>query len=138
MHAAHEELGELERRWIQGEIEGDAGALAAIVTDDFALIGPAGFVLSREQWLARYRSGDLRTHSLRFEDTMTRIYAAAAVIVGRHVQQAEYRGQVASGEYCATHIAIRDETQWQLAGLHLSPIVDPPALAAPTSDEDAR
>lgn len=72
--------------------------------------------------LERYRSGDLRTHSLRLEDSTTRVYGTAAVTVGRHVQQAEYRGQAVNGEFRATHIAIRDGSRWRLAGLHLSPI----------------
>jgi ketosteroid isomerase-like protein len=139
MATTTDELRDLERRWTAGETEADVGALDALATDDFMLVGPAGFVLDKQQWLERYRQRDLVTHSLRFEDTMTRIWGDAAVTIGRHVQQAEYRGQPVNGEFRATHIAIHDGSQWRLAGMHLSPIGGPPPFAARTTgDENAR
>ena len=129
MPTTHDELSELERRWTEGEIEADVAALDAITTDDFALVGPAGFVLDKQQWLERYRQGDVLTRSLSMEETTTRIYGDAAVTIGRHIRQAEYRGHPANGEFRATHIAIHDGSQWRLAGLHLSPIGGPPPFA---------
>jgi ketosteroid isomerase-like protein len=131
-----EELQELEQRWIKGEIEADAVALEALAVDDFMLVGPAGFVLDKQQWLDRYRQGDLVTRSLSFEDTTTRVYGNAAVTIGRHVQEAEYRGHPADGEFRATHIAVRDSSQWRLAGLHLSPIGGPPPFAVRNADKE--
>jgi hypothetical protein len=136
MPTTHDELRELERRWTQAEIEADVAALDALATDDFTLVGPAGFVLDKQQWLERYRQRDLVTHSLRLEDTMTRIWGSAAVTIGRHIQQAEYRGHGANGEFRATHIAIHDGSQWRLAGQHLSPIGGPPPFAGRTADEE--
>jgi ketosteroid isomerase-like protein len=129
MQTTHDELRELERRWREAEIQADVAALDALAADDFTLVGPAGFVLDKRQWLERYRQGDLVTRSLRLEDTMTRIWGNAAVSIGRHIQEAEYRGHPANGEFRATHIAIHDGSQWRLAGLHLSPIGGPPPFA---------
>jgi ketosteroid isomerase-like protein len=129
MQTTHDELRELERRWTEAEIQADVAALDALAADDFTLVGPAGFVLDKRQWLERYRQGDLVTRSLRLEDTMTRIWGNAAVSIGRHIQEAEYRGHPANGEFRATHIAIHDGSQWRLAGLHLSPIGGPPPFA---------
>jgi hypothetical protein len=136
MPTTHDELDVLERRLIEAEISSDAATLDQLATDDFTLVGPAGFVLDKHQWLERYRRRDLVTHSLRFEDAITRIYATAAVTVGRHIQRAEYQEHPANGEFRATHIAIHDGTQWRLAGLHLSPIGGPPPFAGPTPTED--
>jgi hypothetical protein len=36
---------------MEAEIEADAAALDALATDDFTLIGPAGFVLGKQHWL---------------------------------------------------------------------------------------
>jgi hypothetical protein len=136
MPTTHDELRVLERRLIEAEISSDAATLDQLATDDFTLVGPAGFVLDKQQWLDRYRQGDLVTHSLRFEDTITRIYTTAAVTVGRHIQRAEYREHPANAEFRATQIAIHDGTQWRLAGLHLSPIGGPPPFARSTPTED--
>lgn len=130
-----ENLRELERRWAQAEINADVPTLDAIATEDFILVGPAGFVLGKDQWLERYRQGDLLTRSLSFDDTTTRVWGDAAVTIGRHVQQAEYRGHPADGEFRATHIAVRDSSRWLLAGVHLSPIGGPGPFAARTADE---
>jgi hypothetical protein len=55
------EIRELGRRWVDAELRGDADALAALSVADFTLVGPLGFVLTREQWLDRYRSGAVRS-----------------------------------------------------------------------------
>jgi ketosteroid isomerase-like protein len=134
-----EELRELEQRWASAEIEADTSALDALAVDDFMLVGPVGFVLNKQQWLDRYRQRDLLTRSLSFEDTTTRAYGDAAVTIGRHIQEAEYRGHPANGEFRATHITVRDGSEWRLAGIHLSPIGGPPPFAGRAAQsEDKR
>lgn len=134
-----DDLHELDQLWAKAEIEADVSALDALTVDDFMLVGPAGFVLSKEQWLDRYRSGALLTASLSFEDATTRVYGDAAVTIGRHVQEAAYRGHPANGEFRATHIAVCEDSRWRLAGLHLSPLGGPPPFAGRIAGkEDAR
>ncbi len=135
---AREAIRALERRWADAEMRGDAAALDALSTDDFSLVGPAGFVLDKRQWLDRYRLGDLVTASLRFEDAQTRLYGDTAVTIGRHVQQAEYQGHPASGQFRASHIAVRDGHGWRLAGVLLSPIGGPPAPPQDRRGQPAR
>ena len=132
MAHTHDGLRELERHWTEAELKADVATLDELTTDDFTLVGPAGFVLDKQQWLERYRRHDLVTASLDFQETLTRVYANAAVTIRRHIQQAEYQGHPANGAFRATHIAVRDGTRWRLAGLQLSPIAGAPPLAAPT------
>lgn len=138
MPTPDDEIRELERRWAKGELDADAAALDALATDDFMLVGPLGFVLDKQQWLDRYRRGDLVNHSLSFEDTTMRVYGSAAVTIGRHIQEAEHQGHAANGEFRATHIAVHDGSRWRLAGLHLSPIGGPPPFARPNAAEEDR
>jgi ketosteroid isomerase-like protein len=123
---------QLERTWSQAEMRADTGTLEAISTSDFVLVGPLGFVLDKRQWLERYRSGDLVTDSLSLEDSAIRVYPDAAVTIARHIQRASYKGRPADGEFRTTHIAVRDDSRWLLAGIHLSPIGGPPPFARPT------
>ena len=130
------QLAELDRTVTRAEVEGDVDTLDALATDDFTLVGPVGFVLDKQQWLERYRGGGLRTTALTFEDAVTRVHGDCAIRIGRHVQEAEFQGRPANGEFRATHIAVRDGERWRLAGVHLSPVGGPPPFAP--SKEDAR
>ena len=128
-HQIQDELQELDRRWTDAETGADVAALDALAAEDFVLVGPLGFVLDKQQWLQRYRGHELVTGQLSFEDRATRVYGNVAVTTGRYVQQAEYQGNPVNGEFRATQIAVRDGSDWRLAGLHLSAIGGPPPFA---------
>jgi ketosteroid isomerase-like protein len=117
-----EQIRELGRRWADAERRGDVPALEALTTTDFTLVGPRGFVLDKQQWLDRYRTGALVTRSLTWDEVEVRDYGSAAVAVGRHTQQAAYQGHPSDGSFRATHIYVLQGGHWLLAGLQLSPI----------------
>ena len=129
------QLAELDRDVTRAEVDGDVATLDALSTHDFMLVGPVGFVLDKRQWLDRYRGGGLRTIALAFEDAVTRVHGDCAIRIGRHVQEAEFQGRPVNGEFRATHIAVRGEDRWRLAGVHLSPIGGPPPFARPTKSD---
>lgn len=120
------ELEDFGRRWGKAEIEGDVTVLDALATKDFMLVGPLGFVLDKAQWLDRYSSGDFVTSALDWRDTQVRVFGDCAIVVGVHDQEAAYRGQPNNGQFRATHILVREDGAWRLAGMHLSPIAPPP------------
>ncbi|UYM03844.1 nuclear transport factor 2 family protein [Solicola gregarius] len=123
------DIGDIEdfgQRWAAAEQAADVDTLAGMVVDDFLLVGPLGFILDRTQWLDRYRNGDLVTSSLNWVDTTARVYADTAVVVGVHDQEAAYHGQANNGRFRSTHVLVRDAGRWQLASMHLSPIMAPP------------
>jgi ketosteroid isomerase-like protein len=121
---------ELGGRWAEAEQRGDVEALDALSTEDFTLVGPLGFVLNKQQWLDRYRTGTLTTHSLVWDEIEVRAYGDAAVAIGCHSQRAEYQGNSADGRFRGTHVAIQRGDDWLLAGVHLSPLGGPPPFAA--------
>lgn len=126
-----EQARELGRRWADAEMRGDVAAFDALSTADFTVVGPRGFVLNKQQWLDRYRTGSLLTRSLAWEDVEVRDYGTAAVSVGRHTQEAAYEGHPSDGSFRATHIAVLQERGWLLAGMHLSPMAGPPPSSQP-------
>ncbi|WP_326835764.1 nuclear transport factor 2 family protein [Amycolatopsis rhabdoformis] len=124
-----EEITDLGDRWVAAETAGDTETLAALATDDFELVGPLGFVLDRSQWLDRYRSGGLVTHELAWRDVAVREHGDSAIAVGVHDQRASHRGNPVDGQFRSTHVLVRRDGRWQLAGMHLSPLGAPPAFA---------
>jgi ketosteroid isomerase-like protein len=120
------DLQEFGKRWAEAEVAQDLAALDDMAHEDFILIGPLGFMLNKDQWLDRYRSGDLVTSILDWRDTQARVFGDCAVVVGVHDQEAAYHGQPNNGQFRATHVVVRESGTWRLVGMHLSPIAPPP------------
>jgi ketosteroid isomerase-like protein len=125
----HEQILALGRRWADAERQGDIVALDALLADDFVAVGPRGFVLNRQQWLDRYRSGNLKNEVFSWQDIAVRDYGEVAIAVGVQAQQASFQGHDASGRFRLTQIAVRQAQRWLIASLHLSG----PIPAAPPS-----
>jgi hypothetical protein len=121
-----EQIRRLGQRWARAEQRGDIGVLDALAAPEFRLVGPAGFILDKAQWLERYRAGALLTKSLVWDEVEVRDFGPVAVAIGVHTQQAEYQGRRVDGRFRGTQIFLRDGENWRLAGLHLSPIAPPP------------
>ena len=84
-----------------------------------------GFILDRRQWLDRYDSGRFVTTELNWHDVEIRAYDNAAVAVGTQTQRAAYEGTPNDGSFRATHVLVRRDGEWAIAGIHLS-LTDPP------------
>jgi ketosteroid isomerase-like protein len=124
-----EEIRHLTQAWAAAEARGDTAFLASTLADDFMGIGPLGFMLTRHEWLARHQSGDLKYRSLDMDEVMVRVYDEAAIVIGRQVQDAAYRGNSVRAQLRASLVFVHEGGQWRLAHLQLSSIGEPPAFA---------
>ena len=116
-----QDIHEVGATWVAGELEGNTEVLDALVMDDFRLVGPFGFVLDKQQWLDRYRSGDFTTRVLSWHDVETRHYGDTVVTIGMQTQEAAYKGTPSNGDFRITHVFVRDARRWKIAGMQLSP-----------------
>jgi ketosteroid isomerase-like protein len=113
--------------WVAAELNGDADALARITADDFVGIGPRAFTLTKEQWVERFGSGDLRHEAFALNESSVRRYGDAAMVVGRQVQRAQFKGSDVSGEFRVTLVLVRQAGVWQLVNWQASgPIMEAP------------
>ena len=120
------DLKQLGQEWAGAELRGDVSALDSMLTDDFAAVGPRGFLLSKQQWLDRYRSGDLKHESFILDGVDVRRYGDAAVVTSRETTQSTYQGRDAGGNVRMTQVFVKQDGRWLLATVHLSPIAGPP------------
>ena len=123
-HAA-QEVVRLAEAWATAELHGDTAFLENTLADDFVGIGPLGFLLTRQEWLSRHQSGDLKYESFSLDEVMVRVYNDAAILIGRQAQNAAYRGNSIPGQFRITLVFVQ-QGQWRLANLQLSPIGQPP------------
>ena len=130
MNDQTEELKQVAEEWASAELRGDTASLGEILADDFVGVGPRGFMLTKEQWLARHETGNLRYDSFGLDEVGVRLYGDAAVMVCRQSAEGVYEDE--NGRYDiheqfrATLVFVRQQGRWLLAGLHLSPILGRP------------
>lgn len=115
-------VDELTQRLTRAERANDPATLEPLLATDFASVGPAGFVLDREGWLGRFRTGDLVNDAFDWEIAGVRSYPGCAVVVGLQRQRARFRGRPNPGEFRGTLVAVPEDGGWGLAALQLSPI----------------
>lgn len=124
-----QEVAQLANTWATAELQGDTAFLEQRLADDFIGVGPLGFLLTRQEWLARHQSGDMKYTAHTLEEIKVRAYNEAAIVIGRLTQQATYQGNPINVQMRATLVFVRQNGQWQLAGLHFCNIGQPPAFA---------
>src|SRR6476619_2457159 len=109
---------DLVQRWAVAEQMNDAALLDGLLAPDFAGVGPLGFVLAREQWLARFANG-LENRSFAVEDPRVRDFGDAAVVIGVLAQETSWQGNDNSGRFRVTLVAVRPAGTWLLAHVHI-------------------
>jgi hypothetical protein len=112
-------------RWIDAEARGDTTVLDALLDADFRGDGPRGFVLTKQEWLDRYRHDDLVNRAFGWESTSVRAHADTVYVRGVQTQSAWYRGDDCSGRFQATLVAVRRDSRWSIVNLQLSELAEP-------------
>lgn len=127
--------------WAAAERDGDVSTLDRILTDDFAGIGPLGFVLTKPAWLARFQSGLTYDH-FQLEEIQLRNYGQAAVVTARQIGNGTLGGERLPFETLrSTLTLIHQRDGWQLAAVHMSFVAGTrgapplPATARPAAGE---
>jgi ketosteroid isomerase-like protein len=118
------------QKWAAAESTGDAGALADLVTDDFRVVGPVGFILERQQYLGRYQGG-FSPESVAWDDVTVRDYGGAAVTIATVTQKASFQGQRADGQFRVAHVFVKPGDRWLIANVQYSMIGGPSPFARP-------
>ncbi len=117
---------EVGERWARAERAGDVDTLDRLADDGFRLVGPFGFVLDKQQWLDRYRTGAFHTRSLAWDDVSVADHGDLAITIGKQTQEATYQGHPSDGAFRVSHVWARRRDGWLLLGMHLSQ-ADPPS-----------
>jgi ketosteroid isomerase-like protein len=130
MNGVTQQLEKPVEDWAAAELRGDAAFLKRALTDDFVGVGPRGFTLTKEEWIARHEAGNLKYESFGVDDVEVRPYGDAAVAVCRQSAEGVYEDDNGRfdihEQFRATLVFVKQQGRWLLAGLHLSPIAGRP------------
>jgi ketosteroid isomerase-like protein len=119
------QVAELVAAWAEGEAANDAERVGAHLAEDFVGVGPVGFVLNREQWLARF-AGGLHNDAFVIEDVDVHDHGGAAFVVGVLAQQTTFGpGQDNSGRFRITIQAVRGDAGWRITSVHIGMLGGP-------------
>ncbi len=121
-----QELMNLADDWANAELHSDTAFMQKHLMDDFVAVGPRGFLLTKPEWIQRYQSGDLKYDSFQWQEDSVRIYGNTAILIGQQTQKAKYQNQEVPGQFRVTLNFVKPDSDWQLAGLHMSPMAGRP------------
>ncbi|WP_211880250.1 nuclear transport factor 2 family protein [Pseudarthrobacter albicanus] len=134
MDTTQKQLDSLVAAISRAEAGGDVEQLDTMLAPDFAGVGPAGFVLRRDQWMERFANG-LVNESFELAELDWRIHDGVAVGIGIQRQRTTYQGHRNDGNFRVSLIAVpsapsgQPDGGWLLLGVHLSPIMARPPQA---------
>jgi ketosteroid isomerase-like protein len=106
--------------WSAAEHAGDTERLETMLTDDFTAVGPLGFILPKQAWLARHRPGELTYDSFGLAEVQARVHGEAAVVTARNNTSGSYQSHPIPEATRATLVLVRDAGHWQLGAAHMS------------------
>ena len=109
------------KEWIAAEFKGDITEVSKIITDDFTCIGPRGSLLTKEDWLQRFKDKKLQYNKLEYRDLKIRDYKNIVII--SLIQNGEYKRRSFQLFSRATTIFVYKEDKWLVEYLQLSPIL---------------
>jgi ketosteroid isomerase-like protein len=107
-------------QWSAAERAGDTERLGALLTGDFAGVGPLGFILPRQAWLVRHGQGGLSYDSFGLTEVQARVHDETAIVTARNNTRGSYQGHPVPEAVRATLVLVRQAGGWQLAAIHMS------------------
>jgi hypothetical protein len=107
--------------WAAAERAGDTGALDMLLAGGFSAVGPLGFILPKQAWLARHRSRDLTYQGFSLDEVQDYpIGQDAVVVIARNNTRGSYQGHPIPEATRATLVLASHGGRWQLAAIHMS------------------
>ena len=121
---ATEQLRQLVDQWTAALVKGDEDTLRHMIADTFITIGPRGFVLDKEQWLAGFKPGNLTYESLDWSEVSVTTIGDTAFVIGRDQQKVKYQDNAPMEmDLRALLVFVRQQDRWRLASQQYSPII---------------
>jgi hypothetical protein len=117
-----DDVREIQDRFDRAELTADRETLRELLADDFLSIGPRGFVMDKDQWIARH--GEFRYQSLETSEMDIRRYGETAVVRDVQRNHATYGDQQVAVNTRVSQVWVRQDGRWGLVAIQFSPLAE--------------
>ena len=125
-HEVRHEIDHLEDRWRDAILNRNVAAMDSLLASDYMAITANGTLESKEETLARMRSGALHITSLDVTDRKVRFYGGTALVTSRAEIAGTTPEGALSGSYRYTRVYVRDASGiWRVVSFEASRIREP-------------
>jgi ketosteroid isomerase-like protein len=122
-HEYRREIDQAEEAWRSAILKGNAGALAALLADDYIAITSKGAIQTKQQAIESLHTGELQLTQLDFSDRKVRVYGSTAVVTSVAEIKGSRNNLQVSGRYRYTRVYVRNQTgQWKIVSFEASRI----------------
>lgn len=118
-----EDVLEAQRRFDDAERAGDRGTLTELIHDDFASIGPKGFVLDKEKWIGRHDF--FRYHELDISEQDARLFGDTAIVRNVQRNHADSSGHEVRVNTRVSQVWVQEADGWRIVAIQFSPLAEP-------------
>jgi ketosteroid isomerase-like protein len=125
-HEGRREIDQMEEAWRNAVLTGNVAAMDDLLADDYIAISARGTLQTKEDTLARMRSGLRHITALELSDSKVRFYGATALVTSFvHVTGVNADGE-AIGDYRYTRVYVRNaQGKWKIVSFEASKIRPP-------------
>ena len=123
--AMRQAVSALQDKVNTGLLRSDGRTLDGLVSPTAAIIGPRGFMISRDDWIDVHQSADYRQVRLETLEAIVHAYDSAVIHCDVVDSECLYQGKVITGRFRVTHVWVTDHQRWQLAAVQYTALQTP-------------
>lgn len=107
----------LQDRVNEAMLGSDWGTLNELIAPDARIIGPRGFIISRDEWIGAHQESDYKQVRLEATETDVHAYDNAGIRFDVVESECTYKGETITGRFRVAQVWVTDRGRWQLAAV---------------------
>ena len=118
--SAEQEIRKMEIEWGDAFVRRDIATLDRLMTDEYILTDPLGFVRGKAESLDAIKTTEVLFESTESDNVNVRINGDTAVVTARSTFRGRYKGWPMRGQYQYTDVLVKRRGSWKAVGSHIT------------------
>ncbi len=120
--AAEKQVATLSKQYREAAIKGDTGAMDALLSDDWVVIGPDGGVGGKAQNMRDFKDGSVAFEAMDPSEVKVRVYGDAAVVTSRIHAKLKMKGEKIDNHVRVSEFYAKQGGKWQCVSTQVTSI----------------